>query len=797
MLWSDIRHSIRGLTRMPGFTFICMLTLALGIGATTSIFSAIYHTMLRPLPFEGGDRLGYVWAQDSAAGISISPPTAWVDAWRKARLHSFDDIEYYSSREVTLLGGAEPELIKSASISQNLPTMLHVEPVLGRTFTDEEMQPNSRNVVMLSEGLWKRRFGGARNALGKQVQLSDGKRYEIVGVMPNVFGSFERNLREGQIWFPLRREPVAEKTFALDASLIALLKKDVTPEMAAKELGGIASAVKVDFGMPGKWAPQLMTANQLMDPSTSSGLKVLFAAVGFVLLIGCANIAGLLLVRLNARRREIAIRSAVGARRFTIMRLLLVESLIIAIGGGALGLVLASWITSGIHTIRPDSLNTLDSVATDATALAFAFIVSLVTAIIFGIAPIISAMRRDVTGDLVGTAGTRVTSGNRARSILVGGQIALSLILLVASLLLVRSVRTMQSKDLGFDPNDVATFGVQLRESGTDATNKAFFDQLLASLRKLPGVTSVSLTTSVPSKGGVMFGEVTVPGRELTAAQKPKMLAFTGSTPEYAKTIGLRLREGRFFTDHEAGDPVVINETWAKKVWPGESAVGKQLHIGRGDGNLTVVGVVADVSSMGATALGDQPHIYVPYTYSYPHATIAMKTDGRSAASLFPQARRLLQNADPTLVARDEATLNDLMADTISLDRFYMQLLSSFAVLALVLSAVGLYGVISNSVAQRTREIGVRMALGATPHDVQRMVFRQSLKIVVVGLLVGSVAALDLVRYMKATLHGFSAYDPFSFAVAAVVLSAGAVLATYLPARRAVRVDPLDALRAE
>jgi predicted permease len=785
---------MRSLARIPAFSIVCMLTLALGIGATTSMFSAIYHIMLRPMPFKGGDRLAYVWMNDSTSGMAISPSVSFLNAWR-GRLHSFDAIESYAHGEYTLLGGDEPELVKGAAISQNLPAMLGVAPVLGRSFTNEEMQQGSRDVVMLSETLWKKRFGGTRDAIGRQIDLADGKHYQVVGVMPNVFSAFESYQHEGQIWFPLRPDTTSR---VRDLNVIGRMKAGVDMATAEKELAVVASGVKIEENMPGHWTPKVMTPQAFLDGTTQSGLKILFAAVAVVLLIGCANIAGLLLVRLGSRQRELAIRAAVGARRSTIIRLLAVESVLLAIGGGIIGVFVSSWVTATIRTLRPESLNSLDAIATDRVSLAFAAVLSLITAVVFGVAPIISALRRDLTGGLItsGTSG-RVTSSNRMRSIMVGGQIALSLVLLVASLLLVRSVQQLQKKDLGFNPDNVLTFGVQLPSKGNGATNKAFYDQLLPALRHMPGVTAVSLSTGVPSSSGVMFGEVTIPGRTLTDAEKPGMLGFVGATPDYMKAIGLRLREGRFLTDKEDANPIVINESWAKKLWPRETAIGKQIRIGNSPEANTVVGVVADVSTMGPTVTTVRPHVYLPFGYEYPVAKIAIRTDGRAPSSLVSPARAAVHAANPNALPRDIATLRELMADTFSLDRFYMQLLSAFAGLALVLSAVGLYGVISNTVSQRTREIGVRMALGATPAAVQSMVFRQGLRIVAAGLVIGLVAAIGLVRFLSSALHGFSSHDPVSFAGATAVLAAGAMIATYLPARRAVRVDPLDALRTE
>jgi putative ABC transport system permease protein len=381
---------------------------------------------------------------------------------------------------------------------------------------------------------------------------------------------------------------------------------------------------------------------------------------------------------------------------------------------------------------------------------------------------------------------------------MVGGQIAMSLILLIASLLLVRSVQQLQKKDVGFDGDNVLTFRAQTGPDlyKPDPTRKPFMQNVEAALRKLPGVTSVSVSTSVPSKGGVMFGELSIPGRELTGPEKASLIGFVSATPEYIKTVGLRLTEGRFYTENEEGNPVVINSSWAKLLWPQQSALGKQFVIGTGE-PMTIIGVVEDVATMGPATKNERPQLYTPFTYTFGDATFAVRTDGRDPASLTADVRRIVHAANPAALTRDVATLDALMADTISLDRFYMLLLGSFAGLALLLSVVGLYGVISNTVAQRTREIGVRMALGATPGEVRQLIFGHAIRIVGIGLAVGAGASMYLVKFLGSALHGFSAYDPFSVALAIAVLGLGAMFATWVPSRRAVRVDPLNALRSE
>ena len=800
MLHADFRHAIRSFARAPGFSLICILTLALGIGATTSIFSAVFHTLLRPLPFEDGDRMAYGWMQDSVSRMGISPAQVHVDAWRE-RSRLVERIEAYSPGEYTLLGGTEPEAVHGAQVSQGLPEMLGVAPVAGRTFASDELQQNGRNVVLISEAMSRKRYGGAGASIGKQIELSDGTKHEVVGVMPNVFAAFEGYGGNADVWFPLRRQ--AEET-VLDMNPLLLVKEGVTFDQVQAELGVISAGVKSEnrLLMDGKWAPILMVPSDMLAETAKNGLPVLFVAVCGVLLIACANIAGLLLVRLNSRRREIAIRSAIGARRALIVRLLGVEAFVLAIAGGSLGILLSTWMTAALREIRPENLNSLDAIRVDPFTLAFAVGVSLLTALFFGIAPTISALRRDLTDGLISGVGSsgRVTSSNRVRSVMVAGQIAVSLVLLIGCLVLVRNVQRLQSVDLGFDPTNTLTFELPLPDEAgyTDATREALLRSTVDGLRHLHGVTNVAVSTGTPNRISVMFGALEVKGRKLSTAEQTNIVEFTGATPEYVTTVGLRVREGRFFRENESGNPILINQSWARQLWPDGSALGHEIRLGGPDAEFfTIIGVVADVKGHGPASTGADAHLYMPFSYTHREASIEVRTSGVDPLSLAPHVRTIVKSSDSKALIRNMATMESLMSATIALDRFYMMLLGSFAALALVLSIVGLYGVISNTVVQRTREIGVRIALGATPSEVRSLVIRQGMGITGIGLAIGAIGAYYAVLTLKGTVHAFEPRDPVSFALAMTALAAGALVATYIPAKRAVRVDPLDALRSE
>ncbi|HSJ16318.1 MAG TPA: ADOP family duplicated permease [Longimicrobiales bacterium] len=790
MLLTDIRHAVRALNRRPGFTAIAVLTLALGIGATSAIFSALYHTLLRPLPFEGGERMVYGWM--SGGGMMISPSLAQVDAWR-ARARSFDLIAQYDAGEYTLRGEGDASIVAGAAIERALPAALRVAPVLGRVFTAEEMQPQGRLVVMLSEGLWQRRFGGRADVLGERIEVND-ERYEIVGVLPNRFAAFQGETREGQLWFPLR----LGEGQSTRASALLRLREGVDTAAASAELRTISRDVTEDHQLHGEWTPQLMPATAFLDGATQKGLPLLFAAVSAVLLIACANLAGLLLVRVAGRRREVAIRAAIGASRGAITRLVAAESLLLAIGGGAAGALLAGWLMDLARLVRPDSLNTLDQLSVDGVTLASAAALTLLTALLFGAAPAWSAVRHDLIAPLMaGGAGARVTAGGRLRAVLVAGQIAASLVLLVASLLLVRSVGYLQRQDVGFRPAGVQALRLEL--PGTSypdaAARRAFFDQLLPALRQLPAVRSVATATGVPTQFGAMLGEVQIEGRALDTADRERFLNFAAVSSDYARTMGLQVVAGRFLQESDR-DAIIIDAAWAARLWPGESAIGRRIRLSAAPDApwLSVVGVVRGV--MGRKGGTDAPQVYVPAEYTWGHGWVVLRTDP-DAASIAPLVRAAVGRIDARLVPRDFTTMETLLSDTIALDRFYMLLLVSFALTALLLSVIGLYGVISNAVTQRIPEIGVRLALGASPRGVQRLVLGQGLRLTAIGLGIGVAATLFLVKLLSSVIYGVQPYDAVSFAGAAAVLMTAACLAVWLPTRRALRVDPVAALRSE
>lgn len=785
---ADARHAARSLARNPGLTAIAVITLALGIGATTAIFSAVYHTLLRPLPFPDAERLAFVWLEDETKSMMITPQPPFLDAWR-GRTRTIEAMAAYAGEERVLTGTAEPEPVYAIAIETGLPTMLGVAPLAGRLFTSEEMLPNGPRVAILSEGLWQRRGGGSGDPRGETVEL-DGERYQVIGVLPNQLGAISDG-REAQIWLPL-----VDDTLRSHVSIIARVRAGTSLETASAELASLKPST-LDAQMA-KWSPKLVDPATFVDSATRTALPILLAAVAVVLLIACANVAGLLLVRVAGRQREVAVRAALGAGRSRIARLIGTEALLLAVLGGGAGVLLATWLTDVVRLLRPDELNSLDTIRVDPVTLAVALGATLASALFFGITPALAAIRGDLTRALIGGgSGARITAGTRVRSILVIGQIALSLVLLVAATLLVRSVAGMRAADRGFEPAGVLTARLPLDRERypSDESRSALYDDVLARVRAIPGVTHAAITTGVPTEFGVMLGAISIPERDLSTEAMDPIIGYAGVTPDYLDVLRIPLLEGRNFSNDDAdADVVIINRTLAEKLWPGESALGRQFRIGNATTPRTVIGVTENIVTGASPAVSEHPQLFAPFDPKMPSARIAVRAAGEPAA-IAGRVRSVIAQLDPQLALRDVATMSSVIADSIARERFYMQLLSAFATLALLLAVVGLYGVIGNAVAQRTHEIGIRVALGATPRAVRELVGRQALLLTVLGLVLGIAASVAVARLLGTLLYGVSPLDPASYAVGVGILLAGALIAVWLPVRRATRVDPLVALR--
>ena len=793
---SDVRHAFRSLLRRPGFTIIGATMLVLGIGANTAMFSAVFHTLIRPLPFADPSELAYVYQAAENGGLLISPPMEYVNEWQSRPLRHVEQLEPFAQREFTMRGESEPEVIAGAEIEAGMLQLLGLSPVIGRNIVAGDAVIGSPNVAIISEGFWRRRFGKDRSVIGQQLQLSD-QTYQIVGVVPNDLAAMAGLSEEGEIWVPLRQHP-DQRIFA---RTIIRLREGSTITQAQEELQRLTAGVKLAHELPGKFSIRLTVPQD--DVGSQTAMKILLGAVALVLLIACANLAALLLVRLAARRREIAIRAALGARRLTIVRHLWAEALLLAIMGGALGVLLASWGVDIVRALRPETLGSLDAMRVDGPTLSFAGVLVIVTAVLFGMVPVFSFLRGDLTASIITAGGStaRVTESGKLRGLLVTGEIAVSVVLLVGAVLLIRSVQELQKVPLGFDRSSLVTARVVMPDSryATPEARQAFADQLVDAVKATPGVQSATVSSGLPPSLGMMFvGGLEVEGRPGVGDKIGSALGGALVEPEFFETLRVRLIEGRVWETREKDGPMIINREMANLLWPGESAVGKRVRL-TDDPKAewkTVIGVVDNLPA-GRVSSKPGPQLFerLPYHWNeFMFVVRARQGDGRS---LLPALKQVVQRIDPGIPLRDVATMDDLLADSMASQRFTMSLLSLFAFLAFVLALIGLYGVISSMVSRRSREIGVRLALGATPTGVRGMVLREGMLLTAVGLTVGTLAALALVKLLQGQLYGVVPRDPVSFALAIVLLGAGALFACWMPARRATRVDPLVVLRSE
>ena len=807
-LLKDIRYAVRGLVKRPGFTVIALLTLALGIGANTAIFSVVNAVLLRPLPFKDPEQLVIVWEDASFAGFPLNTPAPanYID-WKNQN-QSFSDMAATAETSFNLTGDGDPERVTAYAVTHNFFPLFGVQPLLGRSFLPEEDRPGSGKVVMLSYSLWQTRYGGDRQILNRDIQLN-GEKHVVVGVMPASFQFLESEVR---LWVPLAldQEEMANRGGHY-LNVVARLKPGVPFSQAQADMNAVMRRIATDHPgdtFEGKLGAVVMPMRDHVVGDARGSLVVLLVAVAFVLLIACANVAGLLLARAVGRRREIALRMALGAGRPTVVRQLLTESLLLSLVAGVLGTLLAYWSFSFLQRLVPEEMGVSMSLSLDTRILLFTIVTSIVSGIIFGLVPALQAAKVDLN-EALKAGNTRVTSTGRLRSAMIVFEVALSLVLLIGAGLLIQTLFQIFGQYSVLEPEKVLTMRTVLpREKYKEpAQRNNFYRQVLERVEHLPGVVSAGYTTSVPLswKGGTsgFYPEglkSPIPGMAYDANHREV-------SADYLKTMNIPLRAGRYFasSDNEQSMPVVIiNETMARQYWPGENALGRRLKIGDPDEPgkqwKQIVGIVADVRQMGLDA-PVKAEMYLPYPQitDWPFFVprdLAIRTSG-DTSSLVGSVRQIIREVDPDQPISNVATMAELLGTEASERRMGMIMLVAFAALALLLASLGIYGVLAYFVTQHTSEIGVRLALGANSRNILFLVLKKGMGLTLLGVVIGMVAALALTRLMSSLLFGVKAVDPLTFVTVPLLLAGVALLACYLPARRATKVDPLVALRYE
>jgi putative ABC transport system permease protein len=795
MLFQDIRYGLRTLVKQPTFTAAAVLTLALGIGANTAMFSTINAVLLRQLPYENPDRLVTVWQTNPQKGIdqtTVSAPT--FAHWRDEN-NVFEQLAVYDIDSLVLSGSGEPERLPSAQVSPNFFSLLGVQTVAGRAFTPEENQPGRNRVVILSHGLWQRRFNADPGVVGRTLTLTNAA-YTVVGVLPPDF----RFIDKADLWSPLPSDDERQNCGSCHFfTVVGRLKQGVTPVQAQAEMAVLSSRLQQQEATGVKVIP----LRDYLVAGVRSSLLILLGAVVFVLLIACANVSNLLLARAGMRQKEFSVRTALGATRRRLARQLLTESVMLSLLGGGLGLILAYWFVGAITALLPEGM-LRDEIVLDSKVLGFTLLLSLLTGIAFGLIPAVKASKAEFN-ELLKDSMRGSTGGvrhARTRRLLIISEVALSVMLLVGAGLMIKSFLLLQKTSPGFNPDNLLTARVFLNATNYPAPHQkaAFFQRVLQEVGTIPGVKSAGAVTSLPLGGSSMSFRFAVEGEAAPAPGEQRQAQYRAVSPNYFHTMGIPLTGGRDFTESDAADApgvVIINETMARRLFPDGGALGKRLTITYGKPTpRVVVGVVGDVKHLRLDE-GPKPEMYVPSSQNpWPFMTLVMRTTV-PPSSIVQSVRERVWSVDKNQPVDKILTADQILYEAVAQPRLYALLLGVFAAVAFILSAVGIYGVMSYLVSQRTHEIGVRMALGARPGDILKLVVRQGMTNVVIGVACGLILSLIVTRVLSSLLYGISATDPNTFIGVPLLLALVALLACLLPARRATKIDPTIALRYE
>lgn len=809
-LLQDLRYAIRVLAKSPGFTAVALLTLALGIGASTAMFSITNSVLLEPLPYRDAGRLVAISESDKTRGLAGVPISYTRLQEVRAQSRSLEALGAYFVNTGSLSTSGSPELVNTAVTTSDLFTTLGIVPEAGRNFTTQEEGPGGANVAIISDSFWHNHFGGRHDIVGQTLNL-DGKSQAIIGVLPASF-EFPFTQPVPDVWLPRIFEvpflkPVQVYSGAGFLTLYAKLPIGMTRESVARELATIDKTYKAEHQgfadtFPGLTMDVVPLKESIVGPIRTP-LLVLLSAVGFLLLIGCTNLASLLLSRATARRKEIAIRTALGASRRRLVRQLLTETLLLSFAGGVLGVAVAKWSLPALRLLPPGTLPRIAEIYVDARALLVALGLCVVTGVAFGLVPSLQISNNKLQ-DALKESSRGSSSGGRAgrsRATLVVIEVAAAMVLICTAGLLLKSFNKLIAVDPGFDPHNVMSFGVNLPPAryATPQSKTEFYRRLAESVSAIPHVSSVGVVSYLPVGGGSRLSYICPQGMVCQGIGKDPLAAMREISPDYFKTMRISLLRGRAFSDHDNANSqnvAIVNDTFAKQFFDGEDPVGKHVMQDRGNIQCEIVGVVSSVHFFGL-ATPFLPELYLPQEQSpIAFMSVVARSDSDSQA-LTGALRAAVGKLDSDMPLTNLLSMDDVLSASVAQPRLISGLTAAFSVLTLAIAAIGIYGVMAFSVAQRKQEIAIRMAMGATPGGIAKLMARQGLQLVIVGIVLGLAGALAFTRVLQSILFQLSAHDPLTFAGVTLILVAVAVVACYVPARRAMRVDPIIALRVD